>query len=468
MVAISRCVGPLVLAAAGAQGARIARKNNSTKAQDCFSMYDGKALLEMKKCDSSAAEGIMNRVEALGCTVLAGDFGEEMLDCSAQVVCSKQAAAELEKDQLASVVSADAGSYWRGTSGPTVAFSEGLGAASTSTANEFYSTWRDLDTLDARIESLVQASGGVATIEVAGKSLEGRDIKIVRLRGAGWSPGKTRVFVSYVVHAREWITAMAGALQVEQLIEHVKQNPNYLDEMEVVLMPMNNPDGFRYTETRDRMHRKNMARNSGSSCIGVDLNRNYDVNFGGAGSSSNPCSDTYSGPRAASEPETQVLVQVMNEAPNTVYIDVHSYTQLIISAYAYTTATNPRAAEYRAIGALMQSAMREVDGVTYTEGAAAQVLYTASGTTMDYADKIGALGICFEMRPSRFGGGGFSPPVSQILPGSQESYAGVMAAIDYAKNPPAPTPAPPPTPPPANCPWYCGIICLKPACDGCC
>merc|ERR1719356_1142427 len=213
----------------------------------------------------------------------------------------------------------------------------GPGAASTVAANDFYSTWRDLDTLDARIESLVQASGGVATIEVAGQSLEGRDIKIVRLRGAGWSPGKTRVFLSYVVHAREWISAMGGAYQVEQLIEHVKQNPNYLDETEVVIMPMNNPDGFVYSQTSSRMHRKNMAQNAGSSCIGIDLNRNYDANFAGAGSSSNPCSDTYHGPSAASEPETQVL-------------------------------------------------------------------YPASGTTMDYADKVGALGLCFEMRPRTSGG----------------------------------------------------------------
>merc|ERR1719270_65415 len=236
---------------------------------------------------------------------------------------------------------------------------------------------------------------------------------------------------------------MAG---VENLIEHVKQNPNYLDETEVVIMPMTNPDGFYYTLTSERMHRKNMAQNSGSSCIGVDLNRNFDVNWAGAGASSNPCSDTYYGQSAESEPETRVLVSVMNEAPNTVYIDVHSYTQLIISAYAYTRANNPRASEYRQIGSLMQDAMRQVAGITYQEGAAAQVLYTASGTTMDYGDKLGALGICFEMRPSRYGGGGFAPPVSDILPGSQESYQGVMAAIDYAKGyePPAPTPAPPP------------------------
>merc|ERR1719293_634631 len=322
----------------------------------------------------------------------------------------------------------------------------GPGAASTVAANDFYSTWRDLDTLDERIESLVQASGGVATIEVAGQSLQGRDIKIVRLRGAGWSPGKTRVFVSYVVHAREWISAMGGAYQVEQLIEHVKQNPNYLDETEVVIMPMNNPDGFYYSFTSSRMHRKNMANNPGSSCIGVDLNRNFDVNWSGPGASSDPCSDTFYGPSAASEPETQVLVAVLEEAPTTIHIDVHSYTQLIISSYGYTTAPNPRASEYRQVGSLIQDAMRQVAGITYTEGPISQVLYTASGGSVDYSDKVGALGICFEMRPRTAGGGGFAPPVSDILPGSQETYEGVMAAIDYAKayEPPAPTPAPPP------------------------
>jgi len=239
---------------------------------------------------------------------------------------------------------------------------------------------------------------------------------------------------------------MGGAYQVEQLIEHVKQNPNYLDETEVVIMPMTNPDGFYYSHTSSRMHRKNMAQNSGSSCIGVDLNRNFDVNWSGPGASSNPCSDTFYGPSAASEPETQVLVSVLEEAPTTIHIDVHSYTQLIISSYGYTYAANPRASEYRQVGALMQDAMRQVDGITYTEGQISQVLYTASGGSVDYADKVGALGICIEMRPSRYGGGGFAPPVSYILPGSQESYEGVMAAIDYAKGyePPAPTPAPPP------------------------
>merc|ERR1719491_2668966 len=133
----------------------------------------------------------------------------------------------------------------------------------------------------------------------------------------------------------------------------------------------------------------------------------------------------------------------MNEAPMTVYIDVHAFSELIISSYGWTKQDHPRKSEYRSMGGLIQSAIKGVGGKTWTEGPIAQTLYAASGSTNDYADDRDALGICFELRPGRFGGGGFAPPASQILIGSQECYAGLVAAFDYAKNPPAPTPAPP-------------------------
>ncbi|MBK8636570.1 MAG: hypothetical protein IPN72_24695 [Saprospiraceae bacterium] len=55
------------------------------------------------------------------------------------------------------------------------------------------------------------------------------------------------------------------------------------------------------------MWRKNRRINSGSSCIGVDLNRNYNTDWGGAGSSSNTCSDSYRGASVFSEPESKVI-----------------------------------------------------------------------------------------------------------------------------------------------------------------
>merc|ERR1719384_1404082 len=444
MVVVSRCLGSLAILASCALGARFARKKDASdvalesgKAKDCYSVYDGMPLLHLQPCTTEQAGSIFSELESSGCTILDDDF-EYSKNCDdVEVVCSKQVAAELEEGRVATVVSPDAGAHWRQTSGVTVAFTGGPSAVST-----FYSAFRDADAQAAQVEALVQASGGIATLETVGQSLQGRDMKIVRFRGEGYTAGGPRVFVTYNLHAREWITGMSGVYQVEHLIEKIWQEPNYLAGAEVVLMPMSNPDGFRYSTTTSRMHRKNMRVNSGSSCRGVDLNRNWDAFWASGGSSSSPCSDTYHGSSAASEPETNVIAQVMDEAQNTVYIDVHAYSQLIISSYGYTTANNPRSAEYRQLGGLIQSAIRSEGGNTWTEGPIAQVLYAASGSTVDYADKFGALGICFELRPAGSSGGGFAPPASQILIGARESFAGVMAAIDYAKATQGPSPTP--------------------------
>ena len=40
------------------------------------------------------------------------------------------------------------------------------------------------------------------------------------------------------------------------------------------------------------MWRKNRVDNAGSNCKGVDINRNFDVGFGGTGSSNAACSES--------------------------------------------------------------------------------------------------------------------------------------------------------------------------------
>ena len=43
---------------------------------------------------------------------------------------------------------------------------------------------------------------------------------------------------------------------------------------------------------KDRNWRKTRIVNKNSTCIGVDVNRNFLVGFGGSGSSSDPCSES--------------------------------------------------------------------------------------------------------------------------------------------------------------------------------
>ena len=58
------------------------------------------------------------------------------------------------------------------------------------------------------------------------------------------------------------------------------------------IIPLANPDGYEYTRTHDRMWRKNTVNIPGTSCIGVDINRNFPEGYG-VGASKNPCSEVY-------------------------------------------------------------------------------------------------------------------------------------------------------------------------------
>merc|ERR1719436_1246608 len=311
----------------------------------------------MKLNACSSPDETVQQLSEAGCYILDEPRVQQLGCTDAEVVCSGDVTG-LEKAGVASIVNSDAGAFWRGESGVTHAFAEGVGVAS-----DFYSDWRDLEAIDARVKSAVDASG-VATLEVAGKSLEGRNMYIVRVRGRGYSPEKnmTRVVLTFNLHAREWITGMAGVYAVEHLLKKAEEDFGYFDGTEVVLMPMANPDGFQYSTTNDRMHRKNMANNAGSNCPGVDLNRNFDAHWAQGGSSSDLCHDTYHGTSGNSEPETKVVAKVMEEAPMTVYIDTHSYTELVITSPCWTRTRSPRHNTYRKIGGAMQEAVRLTHG----------------------------------------------------------------------------------------------------------
>jgi len=253
------------------------------------------------------------------------------------------------------------------------------------------------------------------------------------------------------LHAREWIVAMAGVYAVETAIDKLKADPSWLAGTELVLIPCANPDGIIYSETTDRMWRKNRAVNRGSSCRGVDLNRNWDPAWGGREStSSSPCSDVFYGPSAFSEPETQAVKSVMDEAPMSIHLDIHSFGNLILTPWSYQVALHPRRAEIDVPGLMMKDAVQRKRGVTYTYGGS-EALYPASGVCPDYSTSTGAFGYTYELRPDSQWGGAFAPPTSEILPAAEECFEGILAAISWAQNPT--TTAAPPTDPP-RCPWH--------------
>jgi len=338
----------------------------------------------------------------------------------------------------------DAGAHYRNSSGVSKKSVTASGADMSST---FYQDWQDYDTRMARVSSAVSGSGGIAKMETVGYSVQNRPIMGVRFTGQGWQSGGPRVIVDFQLHAREWIVGMAGVYAVEAMIQKAQDDPSWLSGMEIVVVPTVNPDGTIYSETSERFWRKNMRVNSGSSCLGVDLNRNFGVMWS-VNESSNRCSDTFYGSAAFSEPESQAIKNLVDEAPVTLHLDVHSYSEVILAPWSYSYDPHPRRAEIDVPGRAMTDAVNAKFGKNYRYGGS-EILYTAAGVCPDYATSQGGFGYTYELRPGRYGGGGFAPPANQIAPATEETWAGIEAGINWAKDPSA-TPAPPaPTPPPA-------------------
>ena len=64
---------------------------------------------------------------------------------------------------------------------------------------------------------------------------------------------------------------------------------------------------YEYSHSKDRMWRKTRSRHRGNACVGVDPNRNWGYHWAGQGASGDPCDETFYGPKAFSEPETDAI-----------------------------------------------------------------------------------------------------------------------------------------------------------------
>ncbi|MEK6702628.1 MAG: M14 family metallopeptidase [Planctomycetota bacterium] len=318
-----------------------------------------------------------------------------------------------------------------------------IAAAGLARDDAWFTTYRTLTEIYTKLTDLAAAQPGVASVSTIGNSLEGRAIRMIRISGPD-QPGNPRssrpqVMFNGCQHAREWVSPMTVMYIAEQLVSQYSSDAQVhalLDSAEILIVPVVNPDGYEFTWTNgNRFWRKN-RRNNGDGTFGIDLNRNFSVGWGGNdGSSPSTGSETYRGPSAFSEPETRVVRDMMlAEARVRGSIDFHSYSQLILSPYGYTTQLPPDAADFDRLNLIVQNAVQGVHGFPYAAGPTATTIYIASGTASDYSyGQFGAYGYGVELRDQ--GQFGFALPADQIIPTAQENWALAKAFAQYSVAP---------------------------------
>ncbi|MEO0270870.1 MAG: M14 family metallopeptidase, partial [candidate division WOR-3 bacterium] len=190
------------------------------------------------------------------------------------------------------------------------------------------------------------------------------------------------VLLTGVHHAREPIGCSIVLEFAKYLLNNYGVDPDItwlIDNRELWIVPVVNPDGYVYNETSNGSWRKN-RRNNGGGIYGVDLNRNYGYMWGydNNGSSPYPSDETYRGPSPFSEPETQAMRGLCNSIKPVIALNYHSYSNYLLFPWGYDNYYTPDDALFRA----MSIEMTKRSGYEY--GTPWELLYTANGDSDDW------------------------------------------------------------------------------------
>ena len=289
-----------------------------------------------------------------------------------------------------------------------------------------YTCYRTVEETYAAAAAIAANHPTLATWSDVGDSWEksvgqsdGYDMMVLKLTNSAIGGDKPKLFVTAAIHAREYTTAEMATRFAEYLVNNYGTDADVtwiLDHHEVHLMLQTNPDGRKEAEA-GLSWRKNTNENYcgvTSTSRGADLNRNFSFywNYCSGCSSGTPCDLTYRGPSAGSEPETQAVqnyllsifpdqrdASLSSPAPATatgVYIDLHSYSQLVLWPWGFTTSVAPNSTALQTLG------RKFAYFNSYTPEQAVS-LYATDGTTDDFAyGNLGIAAYTFEMGTAFF------------------------------------------------------------------
>uniref|UniRef100_A0A8C5QHA7 Carboxypeptidase B2 n=1 Tax=Leptobrachium leishanense TaxID=445787 RepID=A0A8C5QHA7_9ANUR len=301
-------------------------------------------------------------------------------------------------------------------------------SVSQRSTGSFYEQYHSLDDIYYWIEQITAKYPEMLQRINIGSSFEDRPLYVLKVSGKEEGT-KIAIWIDCGIHAREWISPAFCMWFVGHAVGFYgadKTMTKLMKHIDFYVLPVMNVDGYHYTWTTNRMWRKNRSKYQNSTCIGTDLNRNFDAGWCGPGASSNPCLDIYCGPYPESEPEVKAVATFIKNNLDIIkgYISIHSYSQMVLFPYSYTKKKVKDHEELLELANKVSDGMRTTYRNKYAYGPGAETIYLAPGGSDDWAyDKGIKYSFTFELRDK--GTYGFLLPVSLIKPTCSEALSGI-------------------------------------------
>jgi len=254
-----------------------------------------------------------------------------------------------------------------------------------------YGPYHNYDELTYKIHSLENHFPNFVDVFSIGQSTYKRNIWAIKITNESSTNAKYEFYLVAEHHAREAITLENALYFMDKLIysalfEHNKTIIQLLNNAEIYIIPLLNPDGhsilwwYPYQRKNLRIqdddgdgtledeyevrviwdpnvnHSVEVYEDSSDPDTqvgedtpgGVDLNRNYDFEWYGPGSSVTKNQEDYRGPYPASEPETQAIMSFMYQHDFRYALSLHSGIQAVIKPWGYTSGSPPHNEELTA------------------------------------------------------------------------------------------------------------------------
>lgn len=234
---------------------------------------------------------------------------------------------------------------------------------------------------DARLEEHQSRSSSVAL-----------DVITVSAKGSG--PSKPKAVFLFGEHARELVSSESGLHFVQSLCGMGSTSSDKvqkaLAQMDFVIIPNANPKGRSLVESGSFCKRTNEN--------GVDLNRNWgddhrdvatvrlasaDARAGADDDDSGDASEENPGPRGFSEPESEIVREVIEHSSPKLFLSVHSGAYLLGLPYGFSSSASPPNVD------TMTQILSSIS-TTYCEGQcpygnlARTIGYVSAGCSVDY------------------------------------------------------------------------------------
>jgi len=220
-----------------------------------------------------------------------------------------------------------------------------------------FDCYRDSLTINQRLIEIKNTYPSLVQVSEIGTSFEQRAIKLVKINNENGELNKPRLILISGLRGNSFAPVEINLLFLESLLQNYEQDATatfLLNFTEIYSVVIANPDGRLRAEAQARAGETIDWENNTNPTYcesfdnGVRLNLNFPYQWSPGNADS--CSPAFSGPSAASEPETQALVaflsQLANDSNSSLILHLDSYQNKILTPYLYDPlAPNPYAEE---------------------------------------------------------------------------------------------------------------------------